>query len=84
MGQLEIVGFLAGLLVAVALAPQLIKSWKTKSVKDISIVWTLIFMAGLLLWVVYAVVNVIVPLAIFAFIEFSMTTTLFIFKLVYR
>ncbi len=84
MGQLEVVGFIAGFLVAVALAPQLIKTWKTKSAKDISVAWTLILMTGLFLWIVYAVVNTIIPLAIFASVEFLMATTLFIFKLIYK
>ena len=84
MGQFEIVGFLAGFLVAIALAPQLIKTWRTKSAKDISIIWTLILMVGLLLWIIYAIVNVIVPLAVFGFIEFSMAVTLFIFKLIHK
>ena len=84
MGQLEIIGYLAGLFVALALAPQIIKTWKTKSTKDISILWTLILMTGLLLWIIYGIVNIIVPLALFATIEFSMATTLFIFKLRYK
>jgi len=84
MAELEIVGYLAGLLLAVALSPQLIKTWKTKSTKDISILWALVYMAGLLLWVIYAVVNNIVPLAIFTTIEFLMATTLFVFKLIYK
>ena len=37
-----------------------------------------------LLWVIYAVVNKIIPLAVFAAVEFSMATTLFIFKLIYK
>lgn len=84
MAELEIVGYLAGSLVAFALFPQLIRTWKTKSTKDISVLWTLILMAGLSLWATYAVVNKIAPLAIFATIEFSMATTLFIFKLIYK
>jgi len=84
MAELEIVGFLAGFLVAFALSPQLIKTWKTKSTKDISLHWTSLLMTGLLLWVIYAVVNKIVPLAVFATIEFFMATTLFIFKLIYK
>ena len=84
MAELEIVGFIAGFLLAVALSPQLIKIWKTKSTRDISIHWTLIAMAGLLLWIIYAVVNNIVPLAIFATVEFLMVTTLLIFKLIYK
>jgi len=84
MAELEIVGFLAGFLVAFALSPQLIKTWKTKSTKDISLHWTLLLMIGLFLWIIYAIVNNIVPLAIFATIEFSMATALFIMKLIYK
>jgi len=80
----EIVGYLAGLLVAVALTPQVIKVWKTKSTKDISIIWTLILMTGLLLWVTYAVKNSIIPLGLFASIEFLLSFTLFLFKLKYK
>ncbi len=84
MAELEIIGYLAGFLVAFALSPQLIKTWKTKSTKDISILWTLILMSGLLLWVIYAIVNKITPLAIFATVELFMTTALCIFKLIYK
>ena len=84
MVELEIIGYLAGFLVAFSLSPQLIKTWKTKSTKDISILWTLTLMTGLLLWVIYAVVNKIAPLAIFTTIEFFMVTTLCIFKLIYK
>ena len=84
MANLEIIGYLAGFLIAIALSPQLIKTWKTKSTKDISIIWTLMLMTGLLLWVVYAAVNKILPLLIFAAIEFLMTFSLFIMKLIYK
>lgn len=84
MAELEIIGFLAGFLVAFALSPQLIKTWKTKSTKDISIGWTLLLMSGLFLWIIYAVVNNIVPLAVFATIEFLMAAVLFILKLIYK
>ena len=84
MANLEIIGYLAGFLIAIALSPQLIKTWKTKSTKDISILWTLMLMTGLLLWVVYAAVNKILPLLIFAAVEFLMIFSLFIMKLIYK
>jgi MtN3 and saliva related transmembrane protein len=84
MYKIEIIGYIAGFLVAVALTPQVIKTWKTKSARDISVVWSIILMTGLSLWVVYAIVNRILPLAIFGVIEFSLALTLFVFKLVYR
>ena len=84
MANLEITGYLAGFLIAIALSPQLIKAWKTKSTKDISILWTLTLMIGLILWVVYSVANKIFPLLIFASIEFLMTFSLFILKIIYK
>ena len=80
---LEFIGYLAGFVVAIALSPQLIKAWRTKSTKDISITWNLILMIGLLLWAVYGIANSILPLAIFALVEFSMALSLFFLKLRY-
>ena len=84
MDSLELVGYLAGALVAVALTPQLVKTFKTKSTSDISISWTLILMSGLALWIVYGTLNRILPLAIFACIEFCMVFTLFAMKMRYK
>ena len=81
---LEIVGYIAGFLVAVALFPQVIKSWKTKSTKDISILWNFILMLGLSLWVVYGIINDIVPIQIFTSIEFLMTLSLLVLKIRYK
>ena len=80
----EIIGYIAGFLMAIALSPQIIKAWKTKSTKDISIVWTVIVLIGLILWIVYAILNKIMPLLIFASIELSMTFSLFILKIKYK
>lgn len=84
MHKIEIVGYIAGFLVAVSLYPQVIKTWRTRSARDISIVWTVILMSGLSLWVVYGIVNKIVPLAVFGIIEFLLALTLFIFKMIYK
>lgn len=84
MSQFEIVGYIAGFLVSISLTPQLIKTWMTKSTKDISILWTIILMTGLLFWIIYASFNQILPLLIFGIIEFSMASTLLIFKNIYK
>lgn len=84
MPNLEIIGYIAGFLIAVSLSPQLIKTWRTKSTKDISVIWTLIYISGLSLLILYTAVNKIVPLTIFAIIEFLMAFSLFIMKLIYK
>jgi MtN3 and saliva related transmembrane protein len=84
MYQIEIIGYIAGFLVATALAPQIIKTWKIKSAKDISTLWVVVLMSGLFLWIVYAIIQVIMPLAVFGIIEFSMALILLIFKFIYK
>lgn len=80
----EIIGFIAGFLVSIALLPQVIKTWTSKSSKDVSLYWTIILMSGLFLWIIYAYIYWILPLFIFGLIEFSMVLTLFVFKLLYK
>ena len=84
MYQIEILGYIAGFIVATALAPQIIKTWKTKSAKDISTLWAVVLMSGLFLWVIYAIIQKIMPLTVFGIIEFSMASLLLIFKLHYK
>jgi MtN3 and saliva related transmembrane protein len=53
MNNIEIIGFMAGIFLAISLIPQIIKSWKTRSTKDISLIWSLINLIGEILWIVY-------------------------------
>lgn len=80
---LELLGYLGGFLIAIALAPQLIKTWKTKSAKDLSLLWTTISLIGLILYGVYAGLNSIYPLLTFATIESIMIIVLIILKIKY-
>ena len=49
----EYAGFLAGALIVVAWLPQLSRTWRTKSAKDISL-WTLVILcAATALWLYY-------------------------------
>lgn len=81
---LEILGYIGGALVTISLAPQVIKSYRTKSTKDISIIYNLILLTGLAFWVIYAILNRIIPLTIFASIECLFTTSLLALKLKYK
>jgi MtN3 and saliva related transmembrane protein len=56
MEYIDVLGYTAGILVVISLLPQVIKSWKTKSTKDISLSRYIIYVIGLMLWVAYAVI----------------------------
>jgi len=47
------VGMLAAVFTTVAFLPQVIKAFKTKHTKDLSLVMYLLFSMGLFLWIVY-------------------------------
>jgi MtN3 and saliva related transmembrane protein len=51
----EVVGIIAGALSCTTFLPQVIKTWKSKSTKDVSLVMFLIASAGTTLWLVYGV-----------------------------
>lgn len=52
----DAIGFVAGLLIVLAWLPQLFKTWKTKSAKDLSLLTLLIILAGSVLWLVYGII----------------------------
>ena len=51
----EIIGLLAALLTMFGFLPQVIKIYRTKSVRDISLPAILQFIAGIFLWLVYGI-----------------------------
>lgn len=51
----EVVGIIAGALSCTTFLPQVIKTWKSKSVKDVSLTMFLIASAGTMLWLVYGI-----------------------------
>ncbi len=56
MDFITILGLVAGALTTVAFLPQMFQIWRTKSAKDVSYVMLIIFMSGLLLWLIYGII----------------------------
>lgn len=77
----EIVGFVAGILVASSLIPQTIKSWKTKSTNDISIAWMLINISGQTLWTLYGFLIKSPSLIVMSSITLALAISLLILKI---
>ena len=50
---LDLVGTIAGTLTTVAFVPQVIKTWRSRSTRDISLAMWLAFTLGVALWLVY-------------------------------
>lgn len=55
MDLITILGLVAGTLTTIAFLPQLMKTWKTKSAKDVSIEMLIVFSIGVFLWLIYGI-----------------------------
>jgi MtN3 and saliva related transmembrane protein len=55
MDATTILGYFAGALTTMSLLPQVIKMWKTRSTRDVSLVMFLIFVVGISLWIAYGI-----------------------------
>ncbi|GIV37563.1 MAG: sugar transporter SemiSWEET [Cyclobacteriaceae bacterium] len=53
MNFIQIIGLLAGFCTTLAFVPQVIKTWRSRSARDLSLGMFLIFTSGVILWLVY-------------------------------
>ena len=83
MDFVDIIGFVAGACTTLAFLPQVIKTWKTKETKDLSLSWFLIFSVGILLWLFYGVIVGSLPIIMANFITFIFVFILLVFKIRY-
>lgn len=82
--SIDIFGYIAAFFMAISLIPQVLKSLRTKSTRDISILWTLIYIAGLMFWIIYSIKLPSYPLMFAASIEMFLAVSLLILKLIYK
>ena len=64
MNWQEVFGFIAGLFTTVGIVPQVWRLFKLKSSREISLTFTLVFLAGGLCWLVYGIALNLPPVII--------------------
>lgn len=79
-----IVGFIAGILTAISMLPQLIKTVKEKKAENISMVMLLILMGGVSLWIVYGFLIKDWPIMITNIISFALNVCMFFLRIKYK
>ena len=57
INYIQLVGIVAGIFTAISLMPQLIKTFKTKKVEQISLGMIVILMCGIALWIYYGILR---------------------------
>jgi MtN3 and saliva related transmembrane protein len=84
MDYVTMIGLAAAAITVVSLFPQLVKIWKTKSTKDISLGMFLLFCGGVFLWFVYGILMQDLPIIVANFLGFIQTLIILIFKVKYK
>ena len=76
-----LIGLAAAFCTTIAFLPQVIKTWRTRSTKDISLVMFVVFTTGIFLWLVYGAMLGDVPLIAANGTTFVLSGTILYFKL---
>jgi MtN3 and saliva related transmembrane protein len=84
MENTTIIGLMAGTLTTISFLPQVIKTWKSKSTKDISTGMFVTFCLGILLWVFYGIAINSLPVIITNVVTFMLAFVILVLKLKYR
>jgi MtN3 and saliva related transmembrane protein len=79
-----ILGYAAGALTTLAFLPQLIKVWKTKSTKDISLIMFVVICTGIFLWLVYGLLINSLPIILANVVTLIIASMILIFKIRYK
>lgn len=64
MALITVLGLIAGTLTTIAFIPQLVKVWRSKSAKDISLNTLVIFNTGVFLWLIYGIYLQAIPIIV--------------------
>jgi MtN3 and saliva related transmembrane protein len=80
MELITILGLFAAFLTTVASIPQVIKTWKTKHAKDLSLSWLILFASGLFFWLVYGILIGDLPLIFANSISLLLALSLLVMK----
>lgn len=80
MPPIEYLGLLAGLLTTLALVPQIIRVYKLKSARDISLIYNTTMLIGILAWLIYGILQGAVSLIIWNIIGCALNSWLLFAK----
>ena len=81
--SIEFFGYFAAILTTLAFLPQLIKTLKTKKAEDVSLITLIMFLTGVLSWIVYGYKIASIPILLANLITFILNLLILIFKITF-
>ncbi|NLD57782.1 MAG: SemiSWEET transporter [Methanomicrobiales archaeon] len=84
MDTIILTGYIAGTLTTLSFVPQVLRAWKLKETRDLSLAMLVIFAAGILLWTLYGIWIVSLPVIAANVMTFILLVILLRLKLRYH
>ena len=82
--NIEFFGYFAAILTTLAFLPQLIKTLRTKKAEDVSLITLIMFLSGVLSWIIYGYKISSTPILIANIITFILNLLILIFKITFQ
>ena len=82
--NVQLFGYFAAILTTLAFLPQLIKTIKTKKAEDVSLVTLIMFLTGVLSWIIYGYKISSTPILMANIVTFILNLFLLIFKISFK
>jgi MtN3 and saliva related transmembrane protein len=77
----DILGYMAGFLTTMSCLPQVFKSWRRRSVRDLSLTMLLMLTVGLMFWMAYGVITNDWPILLANGVSLLLWSSLLVFKI---
>jgi MtN3 and saliva related transmembrane protein len=84
MDYIKIIGLLAGICTTLAFLPQVIKTWRSRSTKDISLGMFLLLVLGLVLWLAYGLLLNDLPIILANGCTLLLAGCILVFKITFK
>ncbi|MBS1215383.1 MAG: hypothetical protein H6R20_357 [Proteobacteria bacterium] len=79
----DAIGIVAGVLTTLAFVPQVIRVWRTRSARDLSLASFAIFTAGVALWLLYGVAIDALPVIVANAVTLVLAAAILVMKLAF-
>jgi MtN3 and saliva related transmembrane protein len=84
MNSIQLLGLFAGGCTTIAFLPQVVKTWKERSAKGLSLSMFSIFCLGVALWLAYGIITKDIPVIAANAMTLMLASTLLFFKLRFK
>jgi MtN3 and saliva related transmembrane protein len=81
---LELLGFVAGACTTLSFVPQVMRIWKTRSAKDVSLAMYFIFCLGVILWIFYGFFKGAIPIIVSNILTLFLAASVLVMKFLFR